>query len=462
MLENVFILILSILILIIILITFIMTNKKCNTKEPFLPLLKNNKKGFDVGAKILRTNVNSTITVQQTLSSSTNSPFVNFVPNHTIQEMNDTIKTNLKTLENSYGNTAVSEIPTSIDAILMNEAYTKSQSKEDKSELSERKTTIASSKVYIDKLRFNDFSDDTKLSIVDMFYPIGSIYITVKQGYTTTSKPFEVGGWALLDYGVYLCNTDMTEQTKAYYPDSYIDPAHGASIKISKNTMPPHVHSLKEQITAPTATGSTMVHEHTLVLPEAWKSIMEQKKHPDGSVYYESKIVDNDYFNYYKNSEPGHNYFYKQPDPTQGGQLSYNSTSTDKGMISSYRHLSRQTKCGGIFSSSEFETRIDKLNMDYDKNLLPISPVPTHDEIAKRCWKTTLDGEHKHKLLYSEQGFNKNNKPVGGSPDSGYLTSDTSYDACKTGDDETTQVTSADQELFVPPYLCVCIWKRYS
>ena len=276
MLENVFILILSILILVIILITFIMTNKKCNTKEPFLPLLKNNKKGFDVGAKILRTNVNSTITVQQTLSSSTNSPFVNFVPNHTIQEMNDTIKTNLETLKNSYGNEATSDIPTSIDAILMNEAYTKSQSKEDKSELNERKTTIASSKVYIDKLRFNDFSDDTKLSIVDMFYPVGSIYITVKHGYTTTSRPFEVGGWALLDYGVYLCNTDMTEQTKAYYPDSYIDPAHGASIKISKNTMPPHVHSLKEQITAPTATGSTMVHEHTLVLPEAWKSIMEQ------------------------------------------------------------------------------------------------------------------------------------------------------------------------------------------
>ena len=260
--------------------------KKCNTKEPFLPLLKNNKKGFDVGAKILRTNVNSTITVQQTLSSSTNSPFVNFVPNHTIQEMNDTIKTNLETLKNSYGNEATSDIPTSIDAILMNEAYTKSQSKEDKSELNERKTTIASSKVYIDKLRFNDFSDDTKLSIVDMFYPVGSIYITVKHGYTTTSRPFEVGGWALLDYGVYLCNTDMTEQTKAYYPDSYIDPAHGASIKISKNTMPPHVHSLKEQITAPTATGSTMVHEHTLVLPEAWKSIMEQKKHPDCCVYY--------------------------------------------------------------------------------------------------------------------------------------------------------------------------------
>ena len=99
--------------------------------------------------------------------------------------------------------------------------------------------------------------------------------------------------------------------------------------------------------------------------------------------------------------------------------------------------------------------------MDHDKNTGTITPEPTHDEIENRCWKTTLDGEHRHKLLYSEQGFNKNNSPVKSFSDSGYLTSDTSYDACETGDDKVKTNTN-DQKLFVPPYLCVCIWKRYS
>ena len=379
MFEDIFILSISILILVIILTTFILTykiQKKCIkqiNKEHFVMLPRKNHPSYKHGLSTYRANILSTINVKKNLSCSSNLPFRNY--------------------------------------ILTSENSDNKKDNQDK----DRSTKINSKNAYIDKLHFNNFDNDTKLKILDILYPIGSIYITVNKG-STGKKPFDVGNWTLYNQNVYLCNIDG--KNTEYVPNSQLLVSDGASVKMNKNNMPLHSHTLQAQITLPSAGGAGLGHSHQVLLP---------------------KPFTNDEFNsYYSN---GKSREYAVLKPTDMHFVDMKSSGREQGLITSYNHENND-KNGNKMS----------VTLDENSNLIDyVTPEPNQSEqdlVKNRFWKTTVNGGHTHKLLYTDS--------KGGSSTS----TETGYSA----DPEITieENSTISQKPFLPSYICVCVWKRYG
>ena len=379
MFEDIFILSVSILILIIILTTFVLINKiqkKCIKqidKEPFVALARNNYPSYKHGVSTYRTNILSTINVKNHLSCSSNLPFRNYI----------------LTSENS-------------DYKLENQ---------DK----DRSTKINSTNAYIDKLHFKNFDNDTKLKILDILYPIGSIYITVNYG-SKGKKPFDVGNWTLYNQNVYLCNVDGTNTD--YKPNSQLLVSDGASVKMNENNMPFHSHTLKAQITTPEDGG--FGHNHQVLLPKPFTD-EEFNKHYSSNVSLAS----------YEILKPTHMHIVDAKSPYK-----------NEGLITSYNYE---------YDDKEEKT-VYNVSLNETNNLTDVVPrddgQDEKEAIKLKCWKTTLDGAHTHKLLYTNsKGGNST------STETGY---------CANPEFTIEKNSTVSQKPFLPSYICVCVWKRYG